>query len=72
MKLEVKQKGLIAAGIDPVVHKRKTKHAAVRNAKSTFKAIALDWYDNRKSRWKPRYAAEIIKRLESDIFPSDR
>jgi len=31
--------------------------------------IAREWFENRKDRWKPRYAVEIITRLENDIFP---
>lgn len=62
-------KKLIAEGIDPVMQKRKEKHNASHNAENTFKAIALEWYENRLSRWTPRYAEEVLKRLEQDIFP---
>jgi integrase len=39
------------------------------NVQNTFKIIALEWYENRKEIWKPRYADEVLKRLEDDIFP---
>lgn len=66
-KLEAKK--LIAGGTDPVAHKSSNKQEAIRNVENTFQAIALEWYDNRKDIWKPRYADEVIKRLREDIFP---
>jgi len=62
-------KKLISQGEDPVLHKKKIKYNGVRDAKNTFQAIALDWFENRKDRWGERYADEVIKRLEKDIFP---
>ena len=62
-------KRLIANGEDPVIHKQKMKQTTVRDAKNTFRAIALEWYENRKDIWRPRYAQDVLKRLEEDIFP---
>ena len=66
-KLQAKR--LIAGGTDPVAHKKSNKEDAVRNVQNTFQAIALEWYENRKDIWKPRYADEVLKRLKEDIFP---
>lgn len=66
-KLDAKR--LIAGGIDPVVHKKSNKEDAARNVQNTFQAIALEWYENRKDIWKPRYADDVLKRLKEDIFP---
>ena len=62
-------KKLIANGVDPVLVKQNNKDEAVRNVQNTFQAIALEWYDNRKGIWKERYAKDVLKRLEEDIFP---
>lgn len=62
-------KRLIAKGEDPVIHKQKVKHTVVRDAKNTFQAVALEWYENRKDSWSERYADGVIRRLEKDIFP---
>ena len=62
-------KKLLAGGIDPVAYKKSSKEDAVRNVQNTFQAIALEWYENRKDIWKPRYADEVLKRLKEDIFP---
>ena len=60
-KLDAKR--LIAGGIDPVAHKKSNKEDAVRNVQNTFQAIALEWHENRKDIWKPRYADDVLKRL---------
>ena len=60
---------LLENGIDPSQDKKKKKVLAKENAENTFEVIAREWYENRKSRWRKRYAEEIITRLEKDIFP---
>lgn len=60
---------LINEGRDPSLEKKKQKSLADQDRACTFEAIARSWYENRKSRWRPRYANEIITRLEKDIFP---
>lgn len=62
-------KKLIAQGKDPLQERKKDKATAQQNSENTFEAIALEWYENRKDRWKPRYADEVFKRLKEDIFP---
>ncbi|NQZ15027.1 MAG: integrase arm-type DNA-binding domain-containing protein [Alphaproteobacteria bacterium] len=60
---------LLDEGRDPSFEKKKRKAMVEKDRENTFKALALEWYDNRKDRWRPRYAAEVITRLEKDIFP---
>ena len=62
-------KRLLLEGIDPMVEKKKKKLTTIQNYQNTFKFVALDWYDNRKHIWSKRYADEVMKRLEADIFP---
>ena len=62
-------KRLLLEGIDPMVEKKKKKLTSIQNYQNTFKFVALDWYDNRKHIWSKRYADEVMKRLEADIFP---
>lgn len=67
-KREEAQK-LLDSGKDPSVEKKREKALAQQNAVNTFEAIAREWYVNRADSWKPRYAKEVITRLENDIFP---
>lgn len=34
-----------------------------------FERIALEWFDARKGGWSPDYAATVLRRLETDVFP---
>jgi|TARA_R110001606_G_scaffold112358_1_gene239205 integrase len=60
---------LLEGGVDPSQERKKKKALAKESAENTFEVIAWEWYANRKSRWRERYAEEIITRLEKDIFP---
>ena len=61
---------LISENVDPSKLKKQKKVLANQNAENTFESVARDWYENRKSRWRKRYAEEVINRLENDIFPA--
>ena len=60
---------LLNEGRAPSLEKPRHKALLEKGRENTFEAIARDWYENRKDRWRPRYASEIITRLENDIFP---
>jgi len=62
-------KRLLFNGEDPVLHKKKAKQMIVRDAKNTFQAVALEWYDINKPKWSERYADGVLTRLETYIFP---
>jgi len=60
----------LAANIDPSVVKRERKRAAKVATGNTFKAVAREWHENWKDARSPYYAAQILRRLEADIFPA--
>lgn len=60
---------MVSEGKDPLLEKKKLKAMVEKDNANTFKVIAVEWYENRKDIWKQRYADEVIKRLEEDIFP---
>ena len=55
----------VADGIDPSV-KREAEHTAIAD---TFEAIAREWHTKHKAKWTPSYGAEILRRLEANVFP---
>lgn len=58
-----------AAGTDPAQAKRIEKlNKATANA-NTFEAVAREWHANKLESWQERTAANILHRLEQDIFP---
>jgi integrase len=56
----------IKAGIDPGAAKKAQK---AQDAAS-FEAVARQWHALQKDKWSPKYGAEILHRLEKDIFPA--
>lgn len=58
----------LAAGIDPAEVKRSAKARAA--AGTSFKEIALAWHKQKRSSLVPRYAAEVLRRLQADAFPA--
>lgn len=58
-----------AAGNDPAQAKRIDKiNKATANA-NTFEAVAREWHANKLESWQPRTAANVLHRLEKDVFP---
>jgi Arm DNA-binding domain len=62
-------RALLAEDTDPSVVKKATKRAAKHASETTFEAIAREWLYNQRKRLVSRYSAQILTRLEADIFP---
>ncbi|MDW2777430.1 tyrosine-type recombinase/integrase [Pseudomonas sp. BEA3.1] len=59
----------LAAGLDPSAERKAgklRKEAAVVN---TFEATAREWYGKYERTWAPKYAADVLQRLEVNVFP---
>lgn len=63
-------KALIREGIDPSLEKRTKKLTNQVKSENSFEAIARDWHDHNKAKWTESYAAEVLNRMEKDVFPS--
>ncbi|MHA1539811.1 MAG: tyrosine-type recombinase/integrase [Alphaproteobacteria bacterium] len=59
---------LLRDEIDPLQQKKAEKLKQIDHS-TTFEAVALEWYENRKERWTKSYAEDVIKRLKKEIFP---
>lgn len=62
-------KKLLAKDIDPATAKRDKKSEIIRNAENTFKAVALEWHEAKKSSCSEGYAQKVMRRLEMHVFP---
>jgi integrase len=62
-------RALLAKDVDPGVAKKETKRAAMRANDITFEAVAREWLHSQRKRLVPRYSAQILARLEADVFP---
>lgn len=64
-------KKLLANGVDPGEMKKALKSTDKDIAANTFEVIARQWHLKFSSagKWSPSHAADILHRLEKDIFP---
>jgi integrase len=64
-------KKLLANGIDPGAMKKTLKSTGKELAANTFEVIARQWHlkFSTAGKWSPTHAADIMHRLEKDIFP---
>lgn len=69
-RLECRRLGeILYRGIDPSAAKKEARRASVTDAVNSFEAVARDWYSKQVRGWKPKHAADVLRRLESNIFP---
>jgi integrase len=64
-----KAKILLKDGIDPGQDKQLTIKAREVNAANTFKAVAVEWHENKVESWTTQYGINVLVRLTADIFP---
>jgi integrase len=64
-----KAKKLLRNDIDPAQTKRLEKIQKTTSASNTFEVVAREWHTNKLASWTDGTAANIIRRLEKDIFP---
>ncbi|MGE0022875.1 MAG: tyrosine-type recombinase/integrase [Hyphomicrobium sp.] len=62
-------KRLLADGTDPNAQRRRDKLALKTAGDATFKAVALEYIENRRHALTSPYADQFLRRLEADIFP---
>jgi integrase len=59
----------LAAGNDPGTVKKEAKRLVLAKSEHTFEAIAREWHESNLHTWTPKHGANVIKRLDGDIFP---
>jgi integrase len=62
---------LIAQNIDPLVFRKSNKALDKELIANTFETVAREWHHKFSSagKWSPNHSADILHRLEKDIFP---
>lgn len=60
---------LLAAGTDPSANRKALKRAVRTAAANSFEAIAREWHGKRVATWAPTHAADVMRRLEANLFP---
>jgi len=59
----------LAAGIDPSEQRKSDKANRLVARRSTFKAVATEWFTSRSSKWAKSNSEKILGRLENHVFP---
>ena len=57
----------LAKGIDPGEVRKLEKQAMLRAAGNSFEAIAREWHRHKRDALTPRYAGQVLDRLEADV-----
>lgn len=69
-----KQHELLRAGSDPATakqrDKRERRRAVISEQDNTFRKIAMLWYQDRSELWRDSYAANVLARLQTYLFPT--
>ncbi len=60
---------LVKQGIHPAHNRHAAMAAQVAENANTFKAVALEWIDQRKVKWSPYYFRQVDRFLNADVFP---
>ncbi len=60
---------LVAAGIDPGELRKAQKASTRAISENTFEVVAREWHGKYSKTWSTAHAANIIYRLEKEVFP---
>ncbi|UXC90866.1 integrase arm-type DNA-binding domain-containing protein [Sphingobium sp. RSMS] len=60
----------LSEGVDPSLAKKLKIEANLEASRQTFERVAREWFDNAKAQWAKIHAADIIRSLERDVFPT--
>jgi integrase len=61
---------LVAAGQDPSAQRKAKKKEARSKEENSFEAVAREWYAKQANVWVAHHASDVLRRLETNLFPS--
>jgi integrase len=59
----------LAQGIDPGEVRKREKQVLRQSVENSFETITREWHERKKESLTPRYAGQVLTRLETDVFP---
>ena len=59
----------LAANRDPGAERRAEKLRRALSAENSLEAVAREWFERNAVTWTPRHAADVLRRLETNVFP---
>lgn len=63
-------KTLLRDDVDPALYKKTQKLSNREKTENSFERIARDWHEHNKAKWTESYGAEVLNRMEKDVFPT--
>ncbi len=60
---------LLSSGTDPSVHRKTERRRKQQATANSFEAVAREWYAKQVHTWVPTHATDVLRRLESNLFP---
>lgn len=59
----------LEADLDPSAERKAANLRKKLSAENSFEVVAREWYNKQLHTWVPHHAADVKRRLESNIFP---
>jgi len=59
----------LCQGRDPSETRKSEKAAVLAASQNSFETIAREWHDLKRDALTPRYAGQVLDRLETNVFP---
>jgi integrase len=63
------QRKLLNANLDPSAERKVAKLKSKLAAENSFEAVAREWYSKQVHTWVAHHASDVLRRLESNLFP---
>jgi integrase len=64
------QRKILTDNLDPSAERKAAKHKAhLATGINLFETVANEWYAKQKHTWVPHHATDVLRRLESNIYP---
>lgn len=60
---------LLNAGIDPSAQRQAERRRKAHAAANSCEWVAREWYERQTGIWTPGHAADVLRRLETNLFP---
>lgn len=61
---------LLADCKDPSAKRKTDKQEALGRSANSFEAVAREWYQKQLHTWVPSHAKDVLRRLETNLFPA--
>ena len=68
-ELRDEARALLAAGVDPSAQRKADRQEAIGREVNSFEHVAREWYAKQRHTWTAKHGEDVLRRLESNLFP---